>query len=92
MDPKEERKAIRQTVEEMLKHARESVGIAEHYEDESKSYLVSARFVLKSVGVETTTEKLREMLSRRAGIYVAADYARLVADELLPAESEEATT
>ena len=84
MNNDEDKAAIRQTVEELLKHARSSVNMAEHYEDEAKSFLVSVQYVLKSLGIEKTAAELRAMLAKRKGVYTAEAYAALVAEELLP--------
>lgn len=82
----EEREAIKQTVAEMMKNARESVEMAEHYEGKARTFLVPAHFMLKSVGIDKTTEELRAMISKREHILCPAEYANLAVREIFGEE------
>lgn len=85
----EEREAIKQTVAEMLKNARESVEMAEHFEGKANGYLVPAHFVLKSVGIDKTTEELRAMVSKREHVLCPSEYANLAVREIFGDEESE---
>lgn len=85
----EERAGIQTTLGEMLKNARGCIAMSERYEDDAKSYLVAAQYVLKSAGIEKTSAELRAMLARRENVFVAEDYAALALRELFgEAETE----
>lgn len=86
----EELAGIQTTLGEMLKNARGCIAMSERYDDDAKSYLVAAQYVLKSAGIEKTPAELRAMLARRENVFVADAYAALAIRELFGEKETEA--
>lgn len=85
----EERSAVRGSLATLLADARNDLSIGNSYIAKARATATTASVLLKASGVRRTPDELLALLADRKGVFVAEDYAKLAADELLPEAAKE---
>lgn len=80
----EERAAVRGSLATLLADARNDLSIGNSYIAKARATATTASVLLKASGVRRTPDELLALLADRKGVFVAEDYAKLAADELIP--------
>lgn len=80
----EERAAVRGSLATLLADARSDLSIGNDYLAKARATATTASVLLKASGVRRTPDELLALLADRKGVFVAEDYAKLAADELIP--------
>lgn len=80
----DEMAAVRGSLETLLESARSDLSIGNDYLAKARATATTAGVLLRSVGVRKSPDDVLAALASREGVFVAEDYAKLAADELLP--------
>lgn len=80
----EERAVMRGSLATLLADARSDLSIGNGYIAKARATATTASVLLKAFGVRRTPDELLALLADRKGVFVADDYAKLAADELIP--------
>jgi hypothetical protein len=80
----EEKAAMRGSLATLLADARSNLSIGNSYIAKARATATTASVLLKAFGVRRTPDELLALLADRKGVFVAEDYAKLAADELIP--------
>ena len=85
----DEMAAVRGSLATLLENARSDLSIGDGYLAKARATATTASVLLRSVGVRKSPDDVLAALASREGVFVAEDYAKLAANELLPEAAKE---
>ena len=85
----DEMAAVRGSLDTLLKDARSDLSIGNEYLAKARATATTASVLLRSVGVRKSPDDVLAALASREGVFVAEDYAKLAANELMPEAAKE---